>query len=315
MPVVIKLPTDHQETNIFLPYSKQPCPPTRQPHAFAHVVTISTDNSRQTPSPITTPTTPTTSSPCQSPTDTSFCSSLSKSVAISEEQQIANIILQEGSQTEGGRILIPNVDSQLYDHIAALVSGKTTERLRYYHDVKVHTIVIDRLASSIHESLTSALYRLQDQLEEWLGTQFNLKVEVNLVGTEKYNMFDELGDIIRGKSPDQGYEITVIGRFSEVAGQDSMITISSQAMVGDIIPISSSKLGFLKLTIISKRTRSSGFAVLRITQSSPLSCSSSRNISVNRGILWISLIGNCSLKYGNGKPFSTRCMFQLLTMS
>ena len=152
------------------------------------------------------------------------------------------------------------------------MSGKTTECLRYYHIVKVHTIVIDRLASSIHGSLTSALYHLQDQLEEWLGTQFNLKVEVNLVGTETYNMFDELGDIIQGKSPDQGYEITVISRFSKVAGQDLMITISSQATVGDIIPISSSKLGFLKLTIISKQMRGSGFAVLCITQSSLLFC-------------------------------------------
>ena len=146
MPVVIKLPTDHQETNISLPYSKQPCPPTRQPHAFAHVVMIYPDDSCQTPSPITTHTTPTTSSPYQSPTDTSFFSSLSKSVAISEEQQIADIILQDGSQTEGGCILIPNIDSQSYDHIAALMSSKTTKCLHYYHDVKVHTIVIDRLA-------------------------------------------------------------------------------------------------------------------------------------------------------------------------
>ena len=79
-------------------------------------------------------------------------------------------------------------------------------------------------------------------------------MEVNLVGTKKYNMFDGLGDIIQGKSPDQRYDITVISRFSKVAGQDSMIKISSQAVFGDIIPISLLKWGFLKLTIISKQT-------------------------------------------------------------
>ena len=69
----------------------------------------------------------------------------------SKEQWIVDLNLHKGSQTEGDHILIPNIDSQLYDHIVALLSNKTAEHLRFYHDVKACTIVIDRLASAIHE--------------------------------------------------------------------------------------------------------------------------------------------------------------------
>ena len=214
MPAAVRLPTDRQEITCFSPYSKQPSPSTRYSYSTPP---SPPDTLHQTPSPTSTPTTPTTPSLDHSAIDTSFSSAPSASASVGplKEQQIAEQILWESSQTEGGRLRIPNIDSASYHRITTLVSNSAPTCLCYFYDVKASTIVVDRLASAIHESLGTALARLQRHLQGWLATKFGLKAEVLLVGQQKYNLFENWEDAIRGKCPDQGYKIAVSGRVSD----------------------------------------------------------------------------------------------------
>lgn len=100
--------------------------------------------------------------------------------------------------------------------MVALISGKSTSRLRYYYDIKSGTITLDRLVSSIHESLSTPLALLQTHLTEWLGKQFGLKVQVHLAGTQQFNLYDQSSQVyIRGKCPDQSYRVVVSGKAPE----------------------------------------------------------------------------------------------------
>lgn len=145
----------------------------------------------------------------------SSLSESSESESSSDHQLIANRILQEATQTEGGRVFIPDIDLSSYEHIAALVSERAPGRLRYYYDVHNLTIIVDRLEFAIHESLSTALARLQDSLEEWLRAELGLRARVWLSGTQGLDMFDASGVRVKGKCPDQSYRVLVLGRCSE----------------------------------------------------------------------------------------------------
>ena len=66
----------------------------------------------------------------------------------SDHQKIADWILLEATQTEGGCILIPNIDLPLYEHITTLVSERAPGHLCYYYNVHKSSIIVDRLESS-----------------------------------------------------------------------------------------------------------------------------------------------------------------------
>ena len=162
--------------------------------------------------------------------------------------------------------------------------------------------------------MQSALSGLTSQLTEWLVMQLHIKAEVNLIGTQKFNMYDESGVIIWGKCPDQGYKITVLGKFSgEVDMDKESGDIDFNPGIGwrmyptIIVEIRFSE-SYDRLIADAKLWLHNSLhypvlSVILFKFKSPLTM----------GFLRTLVIGNCFLKYGNGKPFPTLCTSQLLT--
>jgi hypothetical protein len=141
-----------------------------------------------TPSPITTPT-----SPLSTP-------NLS-------EDAIVEMILKERDGCQ--RIQIPGVDEALYDQVRTRTDA-ISERLRYYYDLTSCTIIIDTLPSDIHESLQEYLVdTLKYSLRQWL-VRLIPGAKVKVSGAVDRNLVNA-GGVIKGKTPDQGFEIRIPG--------------------------------------------------------------------------------------------------------
>ena len=224
MTVAFIPPPDYPETTHFSAFpgfrAKLPSPSSHQlpaPLVLDQDVPDSLDSPAGTPSPISTPTASTTPSPDNSPpySPSDLPSSSVLSIYPSYEQVIADQILSEGNQTEGSCFHFYNIDLTTYNKVVALVSRRSTSHLHYYYDIQSCTISLDRLVSTLHESLTTSLALLQTQLSEWLGKQLGVKVQVYLAGTQQFSLSDMSQVHIREKCPDQGYQVVVSGKVPE----------------------------------------------------------------------------------------------------
>lgn len=122
------------------------------------------------------------------------------------EEDIVDIIEKQSLADDHSRKCIPNIDEALYDRVQTRI-GFRNRALRYYYDVESRSIIIDTVASKIHESVQNYLtYDLRIALQTWLSRVIP-GAELEIDGQVVAELYNEVGLQVKGKVPDQAYRV------------------------------------------------------------------------------------------------------------
>lgn len=123
---------------------------------------------------------------------------------------IVTRILEHSIGEESQRMRIPGVDEAMYNQIKSRTDARS-ERLRYYYDCNACSIVIDTLASDIHESIQEYLTEsLKFSLRRWV-TGIIANANVTIMGAVDRDLVSSDGTKLKGKTPDQGFQVKIPG--------------------------------------------------------------------------------------------------------
>ena len=124
------------------------------------------------------------------------------------EDDIVAKILEHSIANESHHKHIPGIDEAMYNRIKSRTDTRS-ERLRYYYDCNVCSIIIDTLASDIHESIQEYLTEsLKFSLRRWV-TGIVANVSVTIMGAVDRDLVSADGSKFKGKTPDQGYQVKI----------------------------------------------------------------------------------------------------------
>jgi hypothetical protein len=156
------------------------------------------------------------------------------------EDAIVEMILKERVENNGQRIQIPGVDEALYDRIKTRTDA-ISERLRYHYDLTSCTIIIDTLPSDIHESVQEYLVgTLKYSLRRWV-VRFFPGAKVKITGAVDRNLVTAVG-IIKGKTPDQGFRLSIPGLgFRRFPTSSSRLAIPKAAPIFSMMHVVGSR--------------------------------------------------------------------------
>ncbi|KIM71529.1 hypothetical protein PILCRDRAFT_16992 [Piloderma croceum F 1598] len=128
----------------------------------------------------------------------------------SNEDDIVTRILEYSVGDESQHMHIPGVDEAMYDQIKSHTDARS-EHLQYYYDCNACSIVIDTLASDMHESIQEYLMEsLKFSLRRWV-TSIVANVNVTIMGAVDRDLVSSDGTKLKGKTPDQGFQVKIPG--------------------------------------------------------------------------------------------------------
>jgi hypothetical protein len=125
------------------------------------------------------------------------------------ESDVVEQILRASTNCDGPRTRIPEISEASYERIKARTDARN-ERLRYFYDVKSHTIIINTLPSAVHESVHDYLTdSFKYSLRRWV-TKFVPNAKIVATGQVDEDLFTS-ECVRRGKAPDEAFRVKIPG--------------------------------------------------------------------------------------------------------